>query len=266
MRVLAIYAILLIPLAAAEDPTVVGLSGQWTRDDGTTGKSQEVHFGQSVPKGAKLSGRKGDHIVIQCDGAFDNQSCPATKGCHVEVCARQTAEAGSDKFQWLTSSVTLISRSPDRFITAVTRGLGPEPWEAVVEMNGDQVNLAPALANLADGKYRLKITNLPQNPAFAAEHAIQWSPGGVAGFAVPGIQPGVYSMVIMEGPGDIQGAEAWLLVTAGPMAASLLQTWEQVKESIAPWREDVEAPYLHAFLRATLVALFESNSKLAAGK
>ena len=242
--------------AQPESPTVVGLSGRWTLGDGRA----EVHFGETVAKGATLRGEKGGHIVFQCQRAlFDNQSCPAAD-CQIHACAKESASTSKDRVPaWLSATLNLISRNPDRFITAVTRGLGPEPWEAVVEVRAGKVNLAPLLTGLPQGAYRLKLTNLPQGASFVAEHAIAWSPGATADFAVPGIKPGVYGMLVTEGPGETQGSEAWLLVASGPAAPQQLASWEQVKVLIAPWRDDVETPYLHAFLRATLVSLLETS-------
>ena len=251
------------PESQPERPAVVGLSGRWTLNDGKT----EVHFGQPIAKGANLRGEKGGHIVFKCENNwFDNQSCAAA-GCQIHACAKETAATSKDRIPaWLAATLNLISRNPDRFITAVTRGLGPEPWEAVVEVRADKVNLAPLLIGLPQGSYLLKLRNLPQGASFLAEHAVAWSPGGAANFAVPGIQPSVYSMVVTDGPGDAQGSEAWVLIASGRAAPLQLAGWEQVKVLIAPWRDDVEPTYLHAFLRATLVSLLETPPSNPAGQ
>lgn len=249
-------------------PAVVGISGEWTLDAAPSQPAERaVHFGRELTQGATVrGGHKGDHIVFSCpDGQLLSRGCPAD-GCPVQACGKETGEKANPRPAWLTSTLALVSRNPDRFITAVSRGLGPEPWEAVLEGRANGLDVAPLLSRLPAGVYRLKLSHLPEKPAFVAEREVKWTPGNSAIFAAPAVRPAVYRVVIVDGPGDTQGSQAWALVASSAAAPALLRRWEQVSASVAPWREEVEPVYLHAFLRATLVALLEGASAQTAGR
>jgi hypothetical protein len=141
--------------------------------------------------------------------------------------------------------------------------------EAVLEVAGGQVDLAPVFREMSKGTYYVhlerkmagpvKTENLRANPI-----EVKWESGVATMGPSAAVKPGVYEIVVLER----SGAEykptlttAWFLVSSAEQYAQTAAQFREVNNSIAPWR-DVPEETARVFLRALLIHL-EGEQKTA---
>lgn len=141
-----------------------------------------------------------------------------------------------------------FQHEPPPMIFAIARG--GQPREAVLLCENGRADVAPALATLDPGRYRLRFT--PRAGGAPAQSACDWSGGNSA---VPvDLAPGLYEMSVANETGEPEGGPAIVLVKAEPGFAAARKTFEDAREHARQWR-DASLPAQRRFLAAILYGL-----------
>jgi hypothetical protein len=216
--------------------------------------------------GLKLTGRRGDEVLLSCGVRVQLFTCNADK-CDIDACtANSTVEVREWSFKPRApeqSGVGFFSkwlqREPKPASIAAARNVGG-PVDAVVLQDEKGVHWAPALAGVFEGNYCLVVGTLPPS-AQTWTATLQWDrrrePGGLA--TVTGLPPGLYSL--RKGPAgagtcqpDANDDAGWVLVAPSGQYAPLSAEWRSYAESIEELERSGISPSMTATLRRAALA------------
>jgi hypothetical protein len=152
----------------------------------------------------------------------------------------------------------LWETSPPRYVSFISRGDGTLV-EAVVRLESNQVDLAPALVKLRRGQYLLRFKSLSAQANSSSEPiSFFWDPRHPKPLPVQGLTKGLYELQRLDLTDKIKmepGTEAWILVASGTNYQEATRSFEQVKTMTAQWGKDTTDETVRSFLRASLDSL-----------
>lgn len=255
-------ALLLLASALAAKPAenqpsekeglVLAILGRWTRG------SDEVHFGQNV-RDATLNTSRDGSIAINCKQGPVSYHCEQ-RSCtirYAEICKSPSAFAKA--LGPLAAAVApLISQHPEHFVSAVSRGLGPDVQEAVVQLQGDQLDLSPVFRAMPAAAYRFRLEPVARQ---SEPRVVQWAQGTSSPVSIRGLQPGLYRVILVDPAGESTGSEAWILASSPRHYPRLAADFDQARQAAAKLAEEVDADSARALLRAYLEALSDQRTK-----
>ncbi len=220
LRACAALALLTVPAparAVAHVGLVLDVTGEWVLYEGgkVVGK---IERGQGLPDGGTVRPvppGEGWIVILLHNDQVTRCEAGNLRDCQRPFGrSRKTSRVG----RFYAAIVNLIlSRDPD-YESAAPRAPDQEgPREAVLSLDGGQVDLMPAFEHARAGRYRLLFA--PVGRAAAGEQltpvALNWKRGGTAKVAVKGLKPGLYRLLLLDATKDDEpsGAQAWVLVT-----------------------------------------------------
>jgi hypothetical protein len=211
---------------------VLDVKGDWVlfNNGQTIGK---VERGQGIPQGSTVrpeppgSGWVVIHLnnddVIRCEaGNLGRCRRPLVSG----------KSSSSGRF-WAAIVNIVLGRGVIFEETLVRAPKGKGPQEAVMRLDGGQVDLSPAFQQAPPGRYHLLFTHVERDApreSFAPV-TLNWKPGIPSKVSVRGLSPGLYRLLLLdETKGDEpSGVEAWVLISDA----------ERFPESATAFREAV---------------------------
>jgi hypothetical protein len=173
----------------------------------------------------------------------------------IYLSANDPAPQKSLKDKILDSAASIFPKEPSRYFAAASRGLEGELKEAVVPLQGPQVDVAPAFADLSTETYGLRFESLGESGRKTAPTQVRWQPGKPALVSASGLKPGLYRLILLEQSGELAGSEAWLLLSAPPEYSTASATFQEVVNTVATWPASADPSAIRAVLRASLDAL-----------
>lgn len=156
----------------------------------------------------------------------------------------------------------LFSRHPEKYlITTVRSAVLLELSEAVVELDGDKLDLAPVFKGTPAGNYlvRLRVVNTgtpSERNATSKPFAFNWKAESKQRVAMPGLQPGLWRISLLQ-PNSEQplGVDAWVLVSTPERYKTVAASFDQIVALTSKWNERASKDELRSFLRTALDAL-----------
>jgi hypothetical protein len=134
--------------------------------------------------------------------------------------------------------------------------------EAVLEVAGGQVDLAPVFKEMSKGTYYVqlesKIAGTSKTESLRANPIeVKWESGVATMIQSTAINPGVYEIVVLGRSGPEYNptlTTAWFLVSSAEQYGQAAAQFREVNNSIATWK-DVPEETSRVFLRALLIHL-----------
>jgi hypothetical protein len=154
----------------------------------------------------------------------------------------------------LAAEFVAMFQNPERYVTPVSRGLEPRLSDAVVKMDGGQVDFAPAFGDLNPDTYSIRMDSLPQ-PGATYSVLVRWTGNGPANSAAQDLKPGLYRVARLSPQHEPPEAGAWILVDSPDKFQKDSASFHAALEEIKKLPDDVDSRVPGAVLRAHLEAL-----------
>lgn len=271
--VLGLSLSVMLALPAVAQRLVLSIDGNWWDSNG-----QALGFASPVG-GRCVFGRGGSLQVVDAQtkaahtyvfekmGSQCLTSCPSVPktvpqnsrcGDTQTEPQRETAEAGIFSGFDLKGILNRLLRNPQMYIVAAARGLEEEPQEAVLLINGSEVDLSAALQGMDAGAYAVTLepvdgTGTPVNGK------VRWAVGNPAKIDV-GTQRGLYRLSVAVEGGESEGSEAWVLLSPSPQYEADAKEFQQAVALTRSWGDRVDASGKRALLRGCLQGLAERGA------
>lgn len=265
-------SVLVIAVDAEEEPPpgeIVGfvckIKGQWTVELGR-GEPQEIELGQTLRAGARL---RADSSEARLDIAYADgtvRSCPREDCDPLPRPARlKSADAPFSK-RLSRAFERLFSLPEQHYAETLSRG-SPIPSSDLLEAvlkGGEEVDLSPALRDLAAGDYRLLLRPMDRESADEAVVDLGWRPGADASASTV-LRPGLYrASEIERSEWRIPtGRNAWLLVVPAEGFREAESLFRRLREVASGWTDQLGHDRYRALLRAALEILAEEHGVLS---
>jgi hypothetical protein len=219
------------------------------------GQRQTVR-GDRLASSAEIAGRNANDLILDCGSAgWIAYTCKKAP-CRVQACARSAegvsiqrvdpdarngAGAPASLGAMLASFLRREPKSPE---TLGVRA-GGNPNDAVLARNGDEVDFAPALTRVLEGRSCFRMSRLPAGAAgTGATFIVDWDreKNNTGRARVAGLQPGAYTL--QKGTPAAQGrcvfddpaAPAWIVLVPQGDWARIDAQWK----SYTPWFRQLE--------------------------
>jgi hypothetical protein len=176
--------------------------------------------------------------------------------------------------------MSLIWGEPDRY--SVHRTRSGEIADAVVKLNGDQINLSPIFNKSDKGTYYLRLAPLSavdqrldrkarSAPGPSRMKAIQaslvtleWDPNHPMPVSVPKLKPGLYELTMLElqngrfSPTDLT---SWILISSPNTYEKSVASYQKAVDMTTEWGNAVTPEEARSFLRAQLDQLARTAAR-----
>lgn len=232
------------------DGWVLAVHGKWT--DGV----KTLKLGDPVKVNDKVrgTGAPGDRLTVALlDGKPHEYTCEGKPGCTtvIEPFRPEPSALPARIFQALSTLATHREVMP---ISAISRG-AEGLRQAVLPLNGDRLDLSPAVKQADPGAYTISLRRLsngrPSTPKARAKGSVHWDPPAVTTASVPGLLPGLYELTMISAEGVSIGSEP-VLVTGSSDYASKRQAFEEGEQLLATWPQGIDPAAIDAFQSAIL--------------
>ena len=262
-----------VTLAVASDHrehevVVVSIAGDWKYEDA------RVTFGQSLAAKGCLYGSDGS-VVLQSD---EKGASP-----HPFVCEKPSRDSGCqghnsdrcavplDPGKWKPTGGSwgnfweavkqLFTGDPEKYMVAASRGIEPGLEDAVVPLQGHNLDLAPAFRELGAGWYGITSSPVAASKTTNSTFELRFVPHNPAVVSAPAIQPGLYRLTLVDKTGAPAGSDCWVLISSPENYSSASDAFQRAVEKSAKWPEDMDPSAVRALLRAYLESLSISGAK-----
>ena len=205
---------------SSQQGVVIGLTGEWTTED-----KGLLNLGDPIRVGVKIAHRAPATLTVWFEGhspasyscpPSPEQSCPGMIKPPVGTnkSTSQLKRVMDETFALFASSLrSMTPKEPSRYFTAASRGLEGELKEAVLLLQGSQVDIAPAFGDLSAGSYWVRFDSPSDSGRKTAPTQVQWQPGKPALVSAGGLKLGLCRLSLLEQSGEPAGSEAWILLS-----------------------------------------------------
>ena len=247
---------------SSEQGVVIGLTGEWTPQD-----KGPLNLGDPISVGVKIAHKAPATLTVWFEGhsptsyscpPSQEQSCPGMIKPPVETnkSTSPLKRVMDETFALLASSLrSMRPKEPSRYFTAASRGLEGELKEAVLLLQGSQVDIAPAFADLSAGSYWVRFDSPGDGRRKTAATQVQWQPGKPALVSAAGLKLGLYQLSLLEQSGEPASSEAWILLSGTQEYSATAARFQEVASTVATWPAGADPSAIRAVLRACLDAL-----------
>jgi len=241
---------------------VVGITGKWYWVDQKGEHS--LKFGDKLKPEVSCVVGEGDGLpvlAVTVNGIPVRLACEGKPECEQPIgrnCARLIPLPGSEPQHSLMLSLAAeflaIFAEPERYVTPVSRGLEPHLEDGVLALEGERLDLAPALKDMNPGKYSVRIEPFAQQEP-TSDVPVEWSGKAPASIVVPRIKPGLYRLIRLTDQSEPADPGAWALVDAPDRFSQDSAAFHSAEEQTKTWPDDVDPRVPGAVLRAYLDSL-----------
>jgi hypothetical protein len=155
----------------------------------------------------------------------------------------------------------LLFRKPQTFVVAAARGIEEEPQESILLLSGSEIDLAPALQTVSQGKYVVTLEPLNGGKGDSSEQGrVSWATGAPAKIKLARNKPGLYRLSITVEGGDSEGSDIWVLVADKSHYAADVTEFDESVSMSKSWGDKVDSAGKRALLRACLQSLADRDA------
>jgi hypothetical protein len=195
-------------------------------------------------------------LPYHCPKTDEGPGCRLQVTCHEKAGERQRANSLGQRMQNLAAAILpLFAESPTRYVTPVSRGIEPELADAVVLLQDNSIDFAPAFQEMDPATYRVRLEPLSSSTQPSGAVQIQWRGTGPALVPVPGVHTGLCRLVRLDPTSESAGTEAWVLISGPDRFSQDSNAFQVAVEATKKWPDDVDARAPRAVLRAYLDSL-----------
>lgn len=188
---------------------------------------------------------------------------PASAHCHdatVPAAATGVVRASLVPDINLRPIIDLLFRRPQMYIVAAARGLEDEPLEAVLSLDGSEVDVSAALQPLPTATYLWTLDPVDGGMGGGTSGKVSWQPSQPSKVRMPGVAPGLYRLTVAVEGGESEGSQAWALLSSPAQYPADTKEFRQAVEITQSWGERVDTSGKRALLRATLRSLADRDA------
>jgi len=156
--------------------------------------------------------------------------------------------------------IDLLFRRPQMYIVAAARGLEDEPLEAVLSLDGSEVDVSAALQPLPTATYLWTLDPVDGGMGGGTSGKVSWQPSQPSKVRMPGVAPGLYRLTVAVEGGESEGSQAWALLSSPAQYPADTKEFRQAVEITQSWGERVDTSGKRALLRATLRSLADRDA------
>ena len=285
-----------LPLVSDQRPQdqimVVSVSGDWTPVcQAATGDCKEagearkpVRFGETLTVGAIcLFGNDQGSIVLKyatkgddtlypfpCDKANLSRarSClpSAQQPCSVDL--RTVKETNGRVALFIATVSEALTRmthaQPGKYMVAASRGADAELVDAVVPLEGGQIDLRAAFRDMDPGTYYVEWSAVGSVSMQGPPVRVSYAKGKAVGAAARGVRGGLYKLALVTATGEPGDSDCWVLVAAVAEYAKQAAAYEQAVSESAKLPAEMDSGATQALLRAYLELLASRGQGTAA--
>jgi hypothetical protein len=277
---LKLFFLVLVSLAgavrvAAQDKFgyVLDVRGEWVLNS-----SGKLSKGSSVPVGGVITTPSttdgGTYIVVADRGGniFDRRNCGNTGECSKPI--NLPAAAGGDQSlvtRLIGAAMALVSNEPVKYSSFVSRGADLQ--EAVVKLEGGQVDLSSVFRNMQGDHYLIRFERVRSRAELAQGRSpkpldFNWDPKKPQPLTVKDVAPGLYKVSLLEvslledrGEHEPTGSEAWVLVASPDQYPKAAFSFDEAGRVTRQWGTNVKQNAVREFLRAALDFITAQNAQ-----
>jgi hypothetical protein len=252
MAALSCLAVLSFP-GWAQDPNstkgiVIGVTGDWMLGSRHLSLGDPLHVGDTVTPGAGT-------LTLWFEGHRpDVYPCSPGGPCKHQIHLPE-ADPSPPRKSLLDLVASFFPKEPSRYFAAASRSLEGDLKEAVVLLQGSQVDVAPTFADLSGETYWVRFESFGENAWKTAPTQVRWHPGKPALASAAGLNPGLYRLTLLEQSGETAGSEAWVLLSGPQEYPTTSTAFQEAVNTVATWPASVDPTATRAVLRASLEAL-----------
>jgi hypothetical protein len=173
--------------------------------------------------------------------------------------ARAVVEASFLPDLNLSKIFSLLIRRPQMYIVTAARGLEDEPLEAVLPIDGLEVDVSAALQPLPAATYLLTLDPVEGGKG-SISGKVLWQASKRSKVKLPGITPDLYRLTTAVEGGDSEGSQAWVLLSSPAHYQADAREFHQAVELTQSWGDQVEVSGKRALLRAALQSLADRDA------
>jgi hypothetical protein len=275
---LSLLFVCVLPMASDQQAQVlvVSVTGDWKQIAPGGNTQATIRFGQTLNAGGGcLFGKEGAVVLKYSTPASDAlYPCPCEKpnnasaasACNYgprDYCAvdLRTLNAKKGFFSAFASDISdtvsrLLSRQPDKYMVASSRGLESELSDAVVPLQSGRVDLSAAFREMDTGSYYVTFSAVGSAASSArAPIALAYKKGQPAVVGASSLQPGVYDLSLVDAKGQPVGSDSWVLVAGPTDYATKTAAFEKAVSASSKLPEEMDPGATRGVLRAYLESL-----------
>jgi hypothetical protein len=263
---------------------VVSVSGDWTPvcqaaggDCKAAGDARRpVRFGETLTVGAIcLFGTEQNSIVLKyatptddtlypfpCDKANLSQarscSTSAQGACSVDLRTVGQTKGRAVAFMATISEAfrRMTQAQPEKYMVAASRGAEAELVDAVVPLEGGQIDLRAAFRDMDPGTYYVEFAPTSSSAAVQGPPVrVSYAKGQAVSAAARGVRGGLYKLALVTEKGEPGDSDCWILVAAAPEYTKQAAAYGQAESESAKLPAEMDAGATRALLRAYLESL-----------
>lgn len=242
---------------------VLELNGEWSLNGAT-----HLHEASKLPAGGVLrtsspSDRSFYIVVAGLNGnIIERRECRKQGECERPIQLPQSPGIISRLFSAIGD---LLGSSPAKYVAPISKG--DDPSEAVVELSGDQVDLADVFGTIDAGKYFVRFGPIIRDQDSTSGKSLtpvwfEWDPKHPKPLRVSGLVPGLSKLSIVEPHGENfreTGQDAWVLICDESQYAKRSNSFREALTITQQWGQQVHSDVVRGFLRAALDFVAKQN-------
>jgi hypothetical protein len=253
---------------------VLDVRGDWVLNSSVKlSKGSSVTVGGVVTTPSPTDG--GTYIVIadRNGNIFDRRSCANSGECNRPI-KIPAASAGEQSLtsRIIGAAMALVSNQPAKYASLVSRGTDLQ--EAVVKLEGDQVDLSAVFKNMQGDRYLLRFEQMSKKVNISRGRSPEplkftWDPKKPQPLVAKELVPGLYKVSLLEvsllesdaGAHDPTGNEAWVFVARPDQYPKASSTFDAATQVTKQWGTNVRQNTVREFLRASLDFINAQNAQ-----
>ena len=237
---------------------VFGVHGHWSA---TNPYVPELQLGQAVHAGQviQLGNKTIEHCFIHV-GYVDNTAAVLdcdkdVKNCQGPLTVKKLAGDSTMMERVGAAWNHLFNHGPVPVVFAISRGTQSKgPQEAVLSLDKDRLDPAPALNDLTSGTYTLTFRAIPENDHVPLRLRCQWKAPAAQCVTAAALTAGLFAMSVSNDEG-VAGSPVAVLVASPERFDALTRTFNEWKSATQDWPKETRPETVHYFRTAALDAL-----------
>ena len=235
------------------------VAGAWTVN------GRAVANGQAVPPGGRVrfAGKPSEAApasitIILLNNRAIHVRCDVAGACDHDYELPTSLIATPPLLDRLTeAALTLFGSKPARYVPTLSRG-ADTPLDAVILFDAGRLAMAPCLAEMRPGRYRIEFSDLRNATTPARRVAsveLTWTEGQPADVQARDVQQGLYEIRVIQLPQETSSMAAWVLVLGTNTYSQAASDYRALEQAVSQWDPTIAGRLRRTFLRAGLDSL-----------
>jgi hypothetical protein len=245
---------------------VFSLTGEWSQV-GPGSQRKPLHWLQPVyARNGNLVGVVDSELVLKTNsGKLFSFKCDRNTmkltSCVVSLKDVELKASDSGFFKDVSEAFArLTTHQPEKYMIASSRGIDDELSDALVSLNGGQIELRDVFHGMSSGKYYLAFSSIDVATTPSQPLPVTYAKGLSLTIPANQIHEGLYRIALVDAQGEPAGSDAWILVASAATYPSKSAAYERAVNDSRKLPEEMDPAATRALLRAYLESLASPKS------